>query len=90
MDPATTLVFQKIAEGGPDVIFLLCVFISLFLIGALRLKREVDDKDKENEKLVKINNELLAKIDRQQDLNERSLDMLDDQIKLRDSQRRTR
>lgn len=66
-------IFKIIENGGPSAIFLLLIFFSLLLTGTLRLKREVEG-------LEKLNNELLARVDKQQALFERSLDLLERQV----------
>lgn len=77
-----TDVYKVVSNGGPDVIFLLLLFVSLFLTGVLRVKREVDTQIEQVTTMKGINESLLARLDRQQALFERSLDLLDRQISI--------
>lgn len=73
-------VYKVVANGGPDVIFLLLLFLSLFLTGVLRVKREVDAQTEQVITMKGINDDLLERLDRQQALFERSLDLLERQL----------
>lgn len=74
-------VFKIISQGGAPAIFLLLLFISLIFTGVLRLRREVEGMEK-------LNGDLLSRIDRQQALFERSLDLLERQLSPLTNERR--
>lgn len=72
--------FQTISSGGPDVIFVLCVLVTLFLTGEVRVKREIEDRDKIIEKQEQRNEDMLHRFERQEQLFEQSLSLIKDEL----------
>lgn len=82
-----TAVFQTVASGGPDVIFLLCTLCALFLTGEIRPKREVEDRDQvikaleeRNEKLDQRNEDMGRRYDKEHELFEQALTLINDTL----------
>lgn len=86
-----TAVFEAIKNGGPSVIFLLVVFVTLLLTGHIRPtgsvkaeraamelahKAELDARDRQIAELVRMQERLTDRMDRNQELFGESLSLI--------------
>lgn len=72
--------FQAIQNGGPPVIFVLSVLCGLFMTGQLRVKREVEDRDKIIQQLESRNKELGDRYTREHELFSSALSLIRDEL----------